>query len=176
MAIRGSPAKGVDRGDRCVGSNPTFRATSPQVSQACDDFLFHKKRIAAHKFNLLLLSAKGHARIFCSLVNALATKISLYQPFAGSSLSTLVSQKVPIESGLFHFPFNSGVNPLSFYSINYINDDKNNFQRSKGRFIDKNILDTFLKLSDKFQDIICNNVLEINKSELIKVVKDYIYH
>jgi hypothetical protein len=54
----------------------------------------------------------------------------------------------------FHFPFNSGVNPSLFYSINYVNDNNNNFERPKGRFIDKNILDIFLKLSDKFQDFI----------------------
>ena len=29
VAIRGSPAKGVDGEKPCVGSNPTFRATSP---------------------------------------------------------------------------------------------------------------------------------------------------
>ena len=75
----------------------------------------------------------------------------------------------------YHFPFNSGVNPLSFYSINYINDDKNNFQKSKGRFIDKNILDLFLKLSDKFQDAICNNVLNIDKKEIINLINDLIY-
>ena len=75
----------------------------------------------------------------------------------------------------FHFPFNSGVNPLKFYSINYINDINNNFQKSKGRFIDKNILDIFLKLSDKFQDVICNNALGINKNELIKIIEDFIY-
>ena len=75
----------------------------------------------------------------------------------------------------FHFPFNSGVNPLLFYSINYVNDNNNNFQKSKGRFIDKNILDIFLKLSDKFQDVICNNVLGMNKVELIKMIEDFIY-
>ena len=31
MAIRGSPAKGVDWGNRCVGSNPTFSATKKAV-------------------------------------------------------------------------------------------------------------------------------------------------
>ena len=75
----------------------------------------------------------------------------------------------------FHFPFNSGVNPSLFYSINYVNDNNNNFERPKGRFIDKNILDIFLKLSDKFQDFICNNVLEINKNELIQIITNLIY-
>ena len=40
-----------------------------------------------------LLSAKGHVRIFCSLVNAFATKISHYQPFAVKSvISTRVKE------------------------------------------------------------------------------------
>ena len=74
----------------------------------------------------------------------------------------------------YHFPFNSGVNPSLFYSINYINDNNNNFEKPKGRFIDKNILDIFLKLSDKFQDFICNNILESNKSELMQIIDDLI--
>ena len=75
----------------------------------------------------------------------------------------------------YHFPFNSGVNPSLFYSINYVNDINNNFEKPKGRFIDKNILDIFLNLSDKFQDFICNNVLEINKNELIQMISNLIY-
>ena len=67
------------------------------------------------------------------------------------------------------------MNPSLFYSINYVNDNNNNFERPKGRFIDKNILDIFLKLSDKFQDFICNNVLEINKNELIQIITNLIY-
>ena len=74
----------------------------------------------------------------------------------------------------YHFPFNSGVNPSLFYSINYVNDNNNNFEKPKGRFIDKNILDIFLKLSDKFQEFICNNVLETNKNELIQKITNLI--
>ena len=74
----------------------------------------------------------------------------------------------------YHFPFNSGVNPSLFYSINYVNDNNNNFEKPKGRFIDKNILDIFLKLSDKFQEFICNNVLETNKNELVQIISDLI--
>ena len=75
----------------------------------------------------------------------------------------------------FHFPFNSGVNPSLYYSINYVNDDRNNYQKSKGRFIDKTILDIFLTLSDKFQDAICNNVLLTNKNEILKMIEDLVY-
>ena len=32
MAIRGSPAKGVDWDNRCVGSNPTFSAKKKRAS------------------------------------------------------------------------------------------------------------------------------------------------
>ena len=34
--------------------------------------------------SLLLLSAKGHARFACSVVNALTTAPCRYQPFAGA--------------------------------------------------------------------------------------------
>ena len=75
----------------------------------------------------------------------------------------------------YHFPFNSGVNPRLFYSLNYENNtNNNNFQKPQGRFIDFSILDIFLKLSDKFQDIICNNVLGVDKSVIIKYIYDLI--
>ena len=75
----------------------------------------------------------------------------------------------------YHFPFNSGVNPKLFYSLNYENDSNNNFQKPKGRFIDFKILDIFLKLSDKMQDIICRNVLGIDdKNIIIKNIYDLI--
>ena len=66
----------------------------------------------------------------------------------------------------YHFPFNSGVNPKSFYSLNFGNN--NVFKKPQGRFIDFRILDVFLKLSDKFQDIICNNILGVDKEVIIK--------
>ena len=75
----------------------------------------------------------------------------------------------------YHFPFNSGVNPRLFYSLNYENNtNNNNFQKPQGRFIDFSILDIFLKLSDKFQDIICNNVLGVDKNIIIKNIYDLI--
>ena len=40
MAVRGSPAKGVDWGNRCVGSNPTFSATK-EHSKECS-FVLNK--------------------------------------------------------------------------------------------------------------------------------------
>ena len=72
----------------------------------------------------------------------------------------------------FHFPFNSGVNPKMYYTLNYENDTNNNFQKPQGRFIDFRILDIFLKLSDKMKDAICNVVLGENKYEIIKNIYD----
>ena len=74
----------------------------------------------------------------------------------------------------FHFPFNSGVNPKVFYTINYENNSNNNFQKPTGRFIDFNILDIFLKLSDKLQDVICNNILGENKNVIIQNIYNLI--
>lgn len=71
----------------------------------------------------------------------------------------------------YHFPFNSGVNPKLFYSLN-IQNNNNNFQKPQGRFIDFSLLDIFLKLSDKFQDIICNNILGVDKFIVIKNIYD----
>ena len=71
----------------------------------------------------------------------------------------------------FHFPFNCGVNPKLFYSIDE-NNSNNNFHKSKGRFIDFKILDIFLKLSDNLQDIICKNILLIDKNILINNIYD----
>jgi len=45
-------------------------------------FFLQKEVIASRMLDLLLLSAKGHVRVFCSLVNAFATKTSHHQPFA----------------------------------------------------------------------------------------------
>ena len=53
MAIRGSPAKGVDGLKPCVGSNPTFRATSSGDNgfrYHHSIFLFHLPRIEADLF------------------------------------------------------------------------------------------------------------------------------
>jgi len=72
----------------------------------------------------------------------------------------------------YHFPFNCGVNPKIFYSLKYENDINNNSQKPKGRFIDFNILDIFLKLSDKMQDIICRKVFGIDDKNIII---NYIY-
>ena len=72
----------------------------------------------------------------------------------------------------YHFPFNCGVNPKIFYSLKYENDNNNNSQKPKGRFIDFNILDIFLKLSDKMQDIICRKVFGIEDKNIII---NYIY-
>ena len=72
----------------------------------------------------------------------------------------------------YHFPFNSGVNPKLFYSLSFGNNS--GFQKPQGRFIDFNILDIFLKLSEKFQDIICNNILGMDKNDIIKNIYDLI--
>ena len=74
----------------------------------------------------------------------------------------------------FHFPFNCGVNPKLFYSINFENNISNNFQKSKGRFIDFKILDIFLKLSDNLQDLICKNILKIDKNIIINNIYELI--
>ena len=73
----------------------------------------------------------------------------------------------------YHFPFNSGVNPKLFYSLN-IQNNNNNYQKPQGRFIDFKILNIFLKLSDKLQDIICNNILGVDKNVIIKSIYDLI--
>ena len=39
MAVRGSPAKGVDWGNRCVGSNPTFSATKERSRECSFDIM-----------------------------------------------------------------------------------------------------------------------------------------
>ena len=72
----------------------------------------------------------------------------------------------------YHFPFNCGVNPKAFYNLKYESDNKNNFQQPKGRYIDFRVLDIFLKLSDKFQDFICNNILCTDKNVIIKFIYD----
>lgn len=72
----------------------------------------------------------------------------------------------------YHFPFNCGVNPGKFYEIN---DKKNYFLKKKGRFIDVSLLEIFMKLSDKFQDIICSSVINEDKNDIIRIIKDLIY-
>ncbi len=52
-----------------------------------------------------LLSAKGHVRIFCSLVNAFATKISHYQPFAVKSVISTRTKEKPTPRGGFFFGY-----------------------------------------------------------------------
>jgi len=59
------------------------RTTSSRTSyRSRRRFLFQSKRRLSFT-PLLLLSAKGHARLACSLVNALTTARCRYQPFAG---------------------------------------------------------------------------------------------
>ena len=74
----------------------------------------------------------------------------------------------------YHFPFNSGVNPKLYYTFKNKNIQNNNYHKHKGRFIDFNMLDIFLKMSDKFQDIICSNILGVEKNVLIKSIYDLI--
>ena len=66
-----------------VGSSPTTGTTSSRTSyRSRRRFLFQSKRHLSFTPSLLL-SAKGHARLACSLVNALTTARCRYQPFAG---------------------------------------------------------------------------------------------
>lgn len=46
VAVRGSPAKGVDWGNRCVGSNPTFSANRAKASEI-RAFLFFSRRFGS---------------------------------------------------------------------------------------------------------------------------------
>ena len=62
VAIRGSPAKGVDGLKPCVGSNPTFRATSPRTEIVCgDDFVCTKgsMRLFRHQSQTAKLLTEG---------------------------------------------------------------------------------------------------------------------
>ncbi|MBQ2110392.1 MAG: hypothetical protein II191_01450, partial [Clostridia bacterium] len=78
-AKRGNPP----RGRKFESSHPDHVVAS--FISLASSFLFPKSPLAL--IPLLLLSAKGHARIFCSVVNALTTKIFRYQPFAVSHLA-----------------------------------------------------------------------------------------
>ena len=71
------------RAARRWGSSPHTRTTSSRTSyRSRRRFLFQSKRHLSFTPSLLL-SAKGHARLACSLVNALTTARCRYQPFAG---------------------------------------------------------------------------------------------
>ena len=66
-----------------VGSSPTTGTTSSRTSyRSRRRFLFQSKRHLSFTPSLLL-SAKGHARLACPLVNALTTARCRYRPFAG---------------------------------------------------------------------------------------------
>ena len=66
-----------------AGSSPASRTTSSRTSyRSRRRFLFQSKRHLSFTSSLLL-SAKGHARLACSVASALATARCRYQPFAG---------------------------------------------------------------------------------------------
>ena len=77
VAIRGSPAKGVDGVKPCVGSNPTFRATSPPTSNRSRRLFMLCIQNHRSPSPLRLLSEKGLARFTCSLASAFTTTLSL---------------------------------------------------------------------------------------------------
>ena len=68
VAVRGSPAKGVDWGNRCVGSNPTFSA-KPSESTVRAVFIIHNNALSC-RHPLL--------RIGESIVSAIETGIWSY--------------------------------------------------------------------------------------------------
>ncbi len=74
-------ALGSDFGD---GSPPRRR----KLHIACGDFF---KKSPARSFRCVSFSAKGHARLICSLVNALTTALCRYQPFAGHACGARAS-------------------------------------------------------------------------------------
>jgi hypothetical protein len=67
-------------------TSPTTGTMSSRASLSSRRFFYFINKSSHRLASPLLLSAKGHARIFCSLVNAFATKIYRYQPFAGKSV------------------------------------------------------------------------------------------
>ena len=77
------------RSNRCTPtlkaarSNRVGHATSPQASLGLRRLFCFTDKPPRRLVPLRLLSAKGHARFACSLVNALTTALCRYQPFAG---------------------------------------------------------------------------------------------
>ena len=69
----------------------------------------------------------------------------------------------------FHFPFDCGVNPKSYYTSSY---NMNFYQKSNSRYIDMKILEIFLNLSDTFQEMICNKVLGMEKNVILGYIKN----
>ena len=70
-------------GQEAASSSLVTRTTSSRTSyRSRRRFLFQSKRRLSFTPSLLL-SAKGHARLACSLVNALTTARCRYQPFEG---------------------------------------------------------------------------------------------
>ena len=137
-------------------TNNTYRICDFRINKIINEI---KTRKINDKISLSFYSANnGSIGLFQHINNDIYEKLNYLSEFI-----------------YYHFPFNSGVNPSLYYKINYTNDNNNNFQKAKGRFIDKNILDIFMNLSDKFQDIICNNLFEMGKIEIIKIISDLIY-
>ena len=80
--IEGPPPK-----RNAPGSNPGKRATSEQAMYACSDFFV---KIGAHSRRCSSSFAKSHARLACSLVNALTTAPGRYQLFASCPPATSI--------------------------------------------------------------------------------------
>ena len=74
----------IHRWQHRAGSSPATGTTSPQASYRLRRLFIPRIKSHLALMPLRLLSAKGHARRACSLVNALTTARCRYQPFAGS--------------------------------------------------------------------------------------------
>ena len=64
-----------------ISSSLTWGTTSPQASYRLRDFF---TKVTGAPLRCVSFSAKGHARLPCSVASALATVRCRYQPFAGS--------------------------------------------------------------------------------------------
>lgn len=93
--IEGPPPK-----RNAPGSNPGKRATSEQAMYACSDFFV---KIGAHSRRCSSSFAKSHARLACSLVNALTTAPGRYQLFASLPPATSIQAGLPPGKGLVPF-------------------------------------------------------------------------
>ena len=73
------------------GSNPLTQTTASEQSPLCSDVFFAsgrcicRKKAAAAPLPCSSFSAKGHARLACSLASALTTARCRYQPFAAAA-------------------------------------------------------------------------------------------
>ena len=112
VAIRGSPAKGVDGVKPCVGSNPTFRAMSPRASNRSRRLYILCIQNHRSSSPLRLFPEKDLARFTCSLESAFTTILSRYQPFSDKSFinTRITSPETLIESAaIFLFSFTDAV-------------------------------------------------------------------